>query len=626
MNILTLDHLTKAYTHRNLLEDASFYLQEGERVGLIGINGTGKSTLLKILAGLEEPDSGKRILAANLTTAFLPQHPVFPEEATVIEVVAAGKNESDTAAAKAMLTRLGVSDFAQPVKELSGGQKKRLALVQILVNSADILFLDEPTNHLDAEMSDWLENYLKGFRGALVMITHDRYFLDSVTNRIVELDHGSLYSYDGGYSSYLELKAQREDYAQAAERKRQSILRTELAWVQRGARARSTKQKARLERYEMLKTLEAPQADQAVELNSISTRMGKTTVECHDISKGYGDRMLVRNFSYIFLKNDRISIVGPNGCGKSTLMKILAGKERPDTGELVVGQTIKIGYYSQMIEDKAEEQEKEEARWNNLEYMDPQEKVIDYIKNTAEYVQTKDGSVSASKMLERFLFTPDAQYSPIGKLSGGEKRRLNLLRILMEAPNVLLLDEPTNDLDITTLTILEDYLDQFDGIVIVVSHDRYFLDRTVRRLFAFEADGSLRQYEGGYTYYETKKGLDQEEETEKRNSRSGSGQSNSEKIDEQTEKSRGFRGENKRKLKMSYQEARDYENIEADIAALEEKISDLDQKIVQYATDFVKLNEVSKQKEETEQLLEAKMERWEYLEELAERIANGEMA
>lgn len=500
MNILSLEHLTHSYTERKLFDDADFYLHEGDKVGVIGINGTGKSTLLKIMAGLETPDEGQVIQASNLMIHYLPQNPEFSEEDTVLQsvqnMVHHHANENELIAAKAMLTRLGITDFEQKTRELSGGQRKRLALVSVLITPCDVLILDEPTNHLDSEMADWLENKLQAFRGALVMVTHDRYFLDSVTNKIIELDKGKIYSYDEKYSGFLQRKAEREESVRASERKRQSILRKEIEWISRGARARSTKQKAHIQRYEALKNQKAPEVDEKLQLSSISSRMGKMTIEIENVSKAYGENTLIRDFSYIFLKHDRIGFVGKNGCGKTTLMKMIAGRIEPDTGSIKVGQTIRIGYYTQEIE-------KEESA--GIAYMDADEKVIDYIKNTAEFVRTSDGLVSASAMLERFLFPPSQQYSAIGKLSGGEKRRLNLLRVLMEAPNVLILDEPTNDLDIETMTILEDYLDDFDGIVITVSHDRYFLDRIVTRIFAFEENGAIRQYEGGYTDYVKKR-------------------------------------------------------------------------------------------------------------------------
>ena len=605
MNILSLEHLTHSYTERKLFDDADFYLHEGDKVGVIGINGTGKSTLLKIMAGLETPDEGQVIQASNLMIHYLPQNPEFSEEDTVLQsvqnMVHHHANENELIAAKAMLTRLGITDFEQKTRELSGGQRKRLALVSVLITPCDVLILDEPTNHLDSEMADWLENKLQAFRGALVMVTHDRYFLDSVTNKIIELDKGKIYSYDEKYSGFLQRKAEREESVRASERKRQSILRKEIEWISRGARARSTKQKAHIQRYEALKNQKAPEVDEKLQLSSISSRMGKTTIEIENVSKAYGENTLIRDFSYIFLKHDRIGFVGKNGCGKTTLMKMIAGRIEPDAGSIKVGQTIRIGYYTQEIE-------KDESA--GIAYMDSDEKVIDYIKNTAEFVRTSDGLVSASAMLERFLFPPSQQYSAIGKLSGGEKRRLNLLRVLMEAPNVLILDEPTNDLDIETMTILEDYLDDFDGIVITVSHDRYFLDRIVTRIFA-EENGAIRQYEGGYTDYVKKRPASTENSFDGK-TKSHTGNKEARMVYKNREK----------KLKFSYQEQREYETIEEDISVLETTIETLDQEMAENGTDYVKLRELSEKKDEAEEQLMEKMERWEYLEELAEKIAN----
>lgn len=623
MNLLTAENIEKSFTERKLLNGASFYLEEGEKVGIIGINGTGKSTLLKILAKIEEPDSGKVICANHVVMRYLPQNPVFLPEKTVLESAleaAAGKQDTIYAganaggkheinekiwemesSAKAFLTRLGITNFTQKTKELSGGQKKRLALAAILLVPCDILLLDEPTNHIDHEMADWLEDYLKKWKGSLIMVTHDRYFLDSVSNRIVEIDKGNIYSYDTNYSGFLERKAMREESEIAGERKRQSVLRKEIEWIKRGAKARSTKQKARIQRYETLRDQSAPDVDKKIEISSISTRMGKTTVELSHLHKAYGDRVLIQDFSYIFLKNDRIGFVGKNGCGKTTLMKMIEGRQKPDSGEVILGQTIKLGYYSQEIEEKKEA---------GIAYMDPSMRVIDYIKNTAEFVRTEDGLISASAMLERFLFPPEEQYSVIGKLSGGEKRRLNLLRVLMEAPNVLILDEPTNDLDIVTLSILEDYLDNYDGIVITVSHDRYFLDRVVRRIFAFEENGVLRQYEGGYTDYVNRK---REEEKDREP------QIRTEKESTAKPAAKDTRT-HAPKLKFSYKEQREYETIEADIAALEERMDEIDEEIAKCATDFVRLNELTEEKTKVNTELEEKLERWEYLEELAAKI------
>ncbi|GFI21327.1 energy-dependent translational throttle protein EttA [Lachnospiraceae bacterium] len=611
MNLINIENITKYYTDTPLFENASFTLDDTEKVGVIGINGTGKTTLLKMLIGVEEPDKGTITRANNIVIRYLPQNPKFDKDATVLEAVMEGNRtqenewsiESD---AKTILQRLGITEYTQKVSTLSGGQRKRIALANTLLSRAEILVLDEPTNHLDSSMADWLEGYLKNYRGALVMVTHDRYFLDSVSNRIVEIDKGKIYSYQTNYSGFLELKAQREDMQLATERKRQSILRVEIEWMKRGARARSTKQKAHIQRYENLAAQKGPQQEAQLELSSVSTRMGKTTIELQHITKGYGEKNLIFDFNYLFLKNDRIGFIGENGCGKTTLMKIICGIEQPDSGEVIKGQTIQIGYYAQEIQNDAQA---------GLAYMKPEMRVIDYIRNTAEYVQTTDGSVSASVMLERFLFPPEKQYGLLGKLSGGERRRLNLLRVLMEAPNVLILDEPTNDLDIQTLTILEDYLDHFDGIVIAVSHDRYFLDRVVRRIFAFQ-DGIIRQYEGGFTDYQARQ--QQEEGIKEDETKNTAKKSTLEKEASVSLKNIKNRQE---KLRFSYKEQKEYETIEEEITLLEERLQTLDTEMVENGYDFVKLNELTTMKETTEQLLEEKMERWMYLQDLAEKIA-----
>lgn len=630
MNLVTIEHLTKSYTERLLFDDAAFSINEGEKVGIIGINGTGKSTLLKIVAGQEEPDSGTVARTRNLDIRFLPQNPQFHEGDTILESIVRDNEGHEhvwdlESQAKTILTRLGIYDFDVRVETLSGGQRKRVALTSVLLSSADLLILDEPTNHLDSEMADWLEDYLKKYRGALLMITHDRYFLDSVTNRIVELDKGKLYSYQTNYEGFVKLKAERMDMEQATERKRQSILRVELEWMQRGARARSTKQKAHIQRYEALKDQKGPGLDSQVELESVSSRLGRTTVEIENLCKAYGDKVLLKDFNYIFLKNDRIGIIGPNGSGKSTLMKMIAGWVEPDSGIITVGQTVKMGYFSQ-----------------ENEAMDESRKVIEYIKNVAEYVQTKDGSVSASQMLERFLFPSSVQYTPIERLSGGEKRRLYLLRILMDAPNVLLLDEPTNDLDIQTLTILEDYLDSFPGIVITVSHDRYFLDRIVRRIFAFEGNGEVVQYEGGFTDYQVAYERKHPEAGAAANTASGGKLGVNIGIGTASGASGGAAGGNPagnsggnpagntagisgrrlgpQKLKFTYKEQREWDTIEADIAELEASIADLDIQIDAAASSYDKLGSLMAEKEKQENALEEKMERWMYLNELAEKI------
>lgn len=638
MNLINIEKLTKSYTDRKLFDGASFSLQEGEKVGVIGINGTGKTTLLRMIMGAEEPDEGTIAIANHVVLRYLPQHPEFAPDKSSLECVLEGNVteenrwsiESD---AKAMMTRLGIKDFMQPAGQLSGGQRKRLALISTLLSPADILLLDEPTNHLDNDMADWLEDYLKKWKGALIMVTHDRYFLDSVTNRIIEIDKGFIYSYQTNYSGYLELKTQRQEMESASERKRQSILRVELEWIQRGARARSTKQKAHIGRYEELRDRQNQAQDGQVELSSISTRLGKTTVELDNICKAYGENKLIEDFTYIFLKGDRVGFIGPNGCGKSTLMKIIAGIIPQDSGQVIIGQTVKMGYYAQEIASEKTDDNFETNVSNielmsaeadkgckneiDLSYMDPTQRVIDYVKDTAEYIQTADGLMSASVMLERFLFPPDKQYSPIGKLSGGEKKRLNLLRVLASSPNFILLDEPTNNLDIATLTILEDYLDRYEGIVVTVSHDRYFLDRTMKRIFAFEDDGKIRQYEGGYTDYSMKKLFVNETAQVEQIKKDG----NISKTNSQTDM-KGQRNRGPQKLKFTYQEQKDYETIENDIAVLEEKIEKLEAEMTMVSTDFVKLNQITLDKEAAENQLEEKMNRWMYLEELAAKIAD----
>lgn len=609
MNILTVDNITKSYGVRKIFDGASFFLQEGEKAGIIGINGTGKSTLLKIIAGLEEADDGSVIKANHCLVRYLPQNPFFAPEETVLEAVLRGNRREENegtieADAKSMLTKLGVTEFDRPCGQLSGGQRKRLALVSVLLSPAEILLLDEPTNHLDNSMSDWLEDQLRRRKGAMIMVTHDRYFLDSVTDRILELDHGKIYSYDANYSGYLELKMQREEMAQASEKKRLNILRNELAWVQRGARARSTKQKARLQRFEELKNGKGPVTDGKVELTSAASRLGRTTVEIEHVSKSYGDKVLLQDFTYLFGKDDRVGFIGPNGSGKTTLMKMILGEVMPDSGHIEIGQTVKLGYYAQEIDDTM---------------MHPEQRVIDYIRDVAEYITTEDGQITAARMLERFLFSGEDQYGQLGKLSGGERRRLQLCKVLMGGPNVLILDEPTNDLDIDTLQVLEDYLDTFPGIVIVVSHDRYFLDRVVRRIFALE-DTRMIQYEGGYTDYVNRKKAEGAAETENTAAISPS----QTKSAETENTAKNWKSGQKRKLKFTYQEQRDYESIEGEMAALEEKIAKLEADFANYASDFVKLNELTKEKEDAEKQLEEKMERWMYLEDLAARIGRGE--
>lgn len=606
MSVINVEHISKLYGDKMILEDLSCSVDEGDKIGIIGINGTGKSTLLRIIAGEEEADEGKIIFSNGMTIGWMGQNPEFDEESGILKYVCEGKKIEDDygyeSDAKAMLTVLELENFDEKIKNLSGGQKKRAALCKVLLQKPDILILDEPTNHLDNKMSDWLENYLKSFRGVLLMVTHDRYFLDKVTNHIWEVEGGKVYYYDENYSGYLERKAEREERELASERKRQSILRSEVKWVMRGARARSTKQKARLERFEQLKAMDSPKTAKQVEMGSVGTRLGKKTIELYDISKAYGDKVLFKHFSYIFKRFERIGFVGHNGCGKSTLMKILADLEQADSGAIEWGETIKIGYFAQ-----------------ECEVMDERERVIDYIKDAAEYVRTSEGLVSASKMLERFLFSSDMQYTPIAKISGGERRRLYLLKVLMQSPNVLILDEPTNDLDIATLRVLEDFLDEFAGIVITVSHDRYFLDRTVDRIAAFE-NGNIVVYEGDYTEYQEKSGRIEADSIDSVDSGSGLHiKKSNEKKKEGREQWLASKNKEK-KLKFSYKEQKEFETIDEDIEKLEEKIAELEEQISKCATDFIKLNELMQEKEKTEAELSDKMERWVYLNDLAEKI------
>ncbi len=609
MNLITAEHLTHSFTEQKLFDDVSFSLNEHEKVGIIGINGTGKSTLLKILAGKEHPDAGQVTMGRNLRLGYLPQNPDFDPSYDALTAALplpediSGHPMDYESDARSMLTRLGITDWDQPITELSGGQRKRIALVRTILTPSDILILDEPTNHLDSAMADWLEEYLRSSKSALILITHDRYFLDSVVNRIVEIDKGKLYSYSGNYLEYLNLKAQREEIAQATERKRQSLLRTEIAWMMRGARARSTKQKAHIARYEALRDTQAPLTDETVQISSLSSRLGKTTVELDHISKAYNGRTLIQDFTYIFLHQDRIGIIGPNGCGKSTLMKIMDGQIAPDSGTVTIGQTVRIGYFSQ-----------------ENEAMDSSLRVIDYVREGGEYIETNDGTISASALLERFLFPSRMHYTTISKLSGGEKRRLYLLRILMESPNILFLDEPTNDLDIATLTILEDYLDQFDGIVVAVSHDRYFLDRVVRRIFAYEENGRLVQYEGGYTDYQNALAAKQTDSAASVPASAASRNTQDTEPDAARQNRHNWKEGQVRKKKMTYEEQRDYASIEGDIEALEEQIENREAEILKASHDFVRLSELTVEKEKLELELEQKLERWEYLENLAESL------
>ena len=594
MLLLSAEKIEKSYGIKPLLEGASLYLSRGDKVGVVGLNGMGKSTLLKIIAGVEQYDSGSITKIPHLVIHYLPQQPDMQAGNTVLQQVFLGASEElrqmKEYEAKSILTKLGISDFQQDVSTLSGGQKKRVAIASALATPCDLLILDEPTNHLDHHMVAWLEQTLQKFRGALLMITHDRYFLDRVSNKILEVNNGQIYQYESNYSGYLESKAQREEMALSSERKRQSLLRKELQWIQRGVKARGTKSRSRVERFEALREKEAPELPQQLEISSVGTRLGTKTIEVNHISKSYGDKVLIQDFSYIVPRNGRIGIIGENGCGKSTLLQLLSGNLSPDTGTVEIGDTVKIGYYTQECKN-----------------MDEHQRVIDYIKDGAEWIETINGKLSAAQMLETFLFRGDMQWNYINKLSGGERRRLYLLRVLMEAPNVLLLDEPTNDLDIETLQILEDYLETFSGAVIVVSHDRYFLDKVTETIFEFEENGTLKQFLGGYSdYFNTAKtDLRVKKEKEIKLSSNEQGQSQSAK---------------KQKLKFSYNEQREFREIDSIIEALEVQIQTLSREIEASSSDYDALTRLLKEKEESEQLLEQKMERWFYLHDLAEQI------
>lgn len=601
MNILNIEHISKIYGEKVIFDDVSCGIHDGDKIGIIGINGTGKTTLLHMIAGTEQPDEGQIVRQNGIRMAYLTQNADFPEDADVLSCVMEGNSQNEWTAqsdAKTILNRLGIVDHTEQIGHLSGGQKKRVALARTLLEPSDVLVLDEPTNHLDEEMVTWLEEYLKKYKGVVIMVTHDRYFLDKVSNKILEISHGKLYAYEANYSKFLEMKAQREEMELASERKRQSVLRMELEWAKRGCRARSTKQKARLERLEALKNGTAPVQDQTVEMDSVETRMGKKTVELHHISKSFGEKKIIEDFEYIFLKNQKVGIIGPNGCGKSTLLKMIAGLIEPDAGTVEMGETIRMGYFAQEVPN-----------------MNSSQRVIDYVKDIAEYIPTKDGRITASQMLERFLFTPEMQYSPVEKLSGGEKRRLYLLSVLQQSPNFLVMDEVSNEIDIPTLTILEDYLNSFSGIVVMVSHDRYFLDNVADRIFEFDGNGHLRQYEGGYTDY-----------LEAKQRRLGILQcgKNETGVGNSVKKNAGkdWKQNQPVKLKFSYKEQREYETIDEEIAALEEELAKLEEEILANATNSVKLNELTVQKEQKEQELEEKMERWVYLNDLAEQIEN----
>ncbi len=628
MNLMTIENISKSYSVKLLFDQISFGIEEGEKIGLIGVNGTGKSTLLKILAGLETPDTGKITKGNAVRVEYLSQDPSFDPESTVLEQVFKGNsqemvilrqyqaileqlqtNYDETlnerllrlqddierlglwdleSEAKSILTKLGINQFFKKMGLLSGGQRKRVALACALITPSDLLILDEPTNHLDNDTINILEDYLNGRKGALLMITHDRYFLDRVTNRIIELDHGRLFSYDGNYSLFLEKKMERLEIESSMEQKRQNLLRKELAWVRRGAQARSTKQKARLQRYDDLKNESHVKQNGSVEISVASTRLGRKIIEFHNISKSFEGRPIISNLEYMMTREDRVGIVGPNGIGKSTLINLIRGKYEIDSGVLEIGETVNIGCFSQEVEE-----------------MNPTMRAIDYIKEKNNIITTADGTqITASQMCERFLFSPHLQYSQIGTLSGGERRRLYLLRILMDAPNVLLLDEPTNDLDIDTLRRLEDYLDDFKGVLLTVSHDRYFLDRVCNKIFAYEGAGNIHIYTGNYSEYLNFKEAQELEEL-----------TNSPKVSTTKEKPRL-----EKKLKFTYAEQKEYETIDSDIEMLENQVVELDEALVLNATDYVKLQDIMTQKETVEETLSTKYERWEYLNQLAEAI------
>lgn len=630
-NLLTVEKLSKSFTDKILFDEISFGINEGDKIGVIGVNGTGKSTLLKIIAGVEKADGGTITTMNGLRIGYLPQMPEFDEGMTVINQVFKNDNpkmqtvkeyeealfqvennyskEAETklieltekmdkedawgleSEAKTILTKLGITDFHKEVQLLSGGQRKRVAMAGALISPVDILIMDEPTNHIDNETVDWLENYLGKCTKSLLMVTHDRYFLDRVVNKTIELDKGKLYTYQGNYSQFLELKAEREELELAGERKRQNLLRRELAWIRRGAQARSTKQKAHIERFEEVSAIKAPELRGSVEISVGASRLGRKTIEINNVSMSYEGKKYIDDFSYIILRDDRVGIIGHNGCGKSTLMNIITGRLAPDSGTVEIGDTVKIGVFAQ----------------ENGE-MDENMRVIDYIKEVAEYVSTADGRITASQMLEKFLFKGDIQWSPISKLSGGEKRRLYLLRVLMAAPNMLFLDEPTNDLDIETLTILEEYLEDFPGAVVTVSHDRYFLDKMVNRIFSFEGNGKIKQYEGGYTDYKIQHDKEEVIENVEKPVKA-------EKVERKQEEEKP-----KKLMKMTYKDQREFDTINDRIEGIELKIAEIDEEISKCGSDYVKLQELTAEKEKFEAELDEAMDRWVYLNELNEEI------
>ncbi|MEW9121619.1 MAG: ABC-F family ATP-binding cassette domain-containing protein [Thermotaleaceae bacterium] len=635
MNLLSIENIGKSYSEKPLLDHISFGIEEGDRIGLIGINGTGKSTLLKIIAGIETPDKGRIIRGNGMVIEYLSQNPSYDLESTVLEQVFQGENpmmkvlrayeeaiyhpdfpsdkmlqltqEMDRldgwameSEAKTILTILGIADFDKKIGSLSGGQKKRVALAAALIRPSHLLILDEPTNHLDNDTIDWLEQYLTKRKGALLMITHDRYFLDRIVNQIIELDNGALYTYKGNYNYFLEKKMEREEIEIANEKKRQNLFRKELAWIRQGAQARSTKQKARIERFEKLKEEVSKTMGEKLEISVASSRLGRKVIELDHVCKSFDDKLIIEDFEYIVLRSDRIGIVGPNGAGKSTLMQMIGKKLEPDSGCVEVGETVRIGFFSQ-----------------DTEHMQEQQRVIEYIREGAEYLKTTEGDkITASQMLERFLFPLHLQGTPLGKLSGGEKRRLHLLRVLMEAPNVLLLDEPTNDLDIETLNILEEYLENFDGAVIAVSHDRYFLDKIAEKIFLLPGDGKVIQFTGNYSYYK------EHSETSSNKANIKSSEQDKE-AKNSTDKERSV--EKKSVLKFSFKEQREYETIDTIIAEIEQQIEEKDLQIEEAVSDYSLLQQLTKEKEGLEGILEEKMKRWVYLNELAEKIEEERM-
>ncbi|GAA0789645.1 ABC-F family ATP-binding cassette domain-containing protein [Hathewaya limosa] len=638
MNLISIENLSKSYSEKILLNKISFGINEGEKIGIIGVNGTGKSTLLKIIAGLEECDEGTIIKNNKVNIEYLPQTPEFDDNSTVLEQIFKGnspvivalknyeniiekldKDPNDNklseklislsakidaldgwdleSRAKTILTKLGIKDFDKKVSTLSGGQKKRIALAQVLISPAELLILDEPTNHMDNESIAWLEEFLNSRKGSVLMITHDRYFLDRVSNRILEIDHGRLFSYEGNFSSFLEKKVEREELESAKEDKRQNLLRRELAWIRRGAKARSTKQKARIDRFQELSSEDPINKNDNLEISTAHSRLGNKIIILDKVNKNFNEKNIIKDFSYIMTKDDRIGIIGPNGIGKSTLMNLIANRLKPDSGEVVLGETVKLGYFSQ-------------SNYN----MDENLRVIEYIKETAEFILTKEGDrISASQMLEKFLFPPEAQWTPIYKLSGGERRRLFLLKILMEAPNILLLDEPTNDLDIATLEILEDYIENFNGPIMTVSHDRYFLDKIANKIFSYEGNGQVLEHTGNYSdFIEYKRNLSTECEQLEENKNQTVNNSNK-KIDDPIKKE-------KKLLKLSYKDQREYDEIESIIENIENTIVETEDEITKNASNYSKLQELLVKKESLEKKLEKKMERWEYLNELVEEI------